>query len=86
MWRANLLYVIDTPVPSCDRDARVIYTHDDGRELIRDYSLHEDRFPDHEIIDDFIQSEVARLEAEDEAAALAAAEAEAVEANVAEAE
>lgn len=72
MWTAEITYVIDTPVPSCDKDARVVYRHTDGREEIRFYSFNETRFPDREVIDDFVQSEVARLEAEDVAAAEAA--------------
>ena len=72
-WTGEITYVLDTPVPSCDKDARVVYTHTDGREQINNYSLSTERFPDTDAIDAFVQAEVDRLEAEDIAAAEAAA-------------
>lgn len=73
MWSSEITYVIDTPVPSCDKDARVVYTHTDGREVINYYSLNIERFPDMAAIEAFVASEVERLEADDVAAAEAAA-------------
>lgn len=72
-WAGEITYILDTPVPSCDKDVRVVYAHTDGREQIFNYSLSVDRFPDQDAIDAFVQSEIDRLEAEDLAAAEAAA-------------
>lgn len=69
MWSSEITYVLDTPVPSCDKDARVVFTHTDGREEIRYYSLNIDRYPDRAAIDAFVQSEVERMDAEDAASA-----------------
>lgn len=67
MWRYEILYVLDTPVPSCDKDVCVAYQHDDGREVISRYSMLIVRYPDLASIEAFVLSEVERLEAEDAA-------------------
>lgn len=67
MWRNEILYVLDTPVPSCDKDVCVAYRHDDGREVISRYSMPVERYPDMDSIQEYALSEVERLEAEDAA-------------------
>jgi hypothetical protein len=68
MWSAEISYVIDAP-PASDKEARVEYTRaSDGEVWVGRYSLSPDRFPDMTAIEDFVQTEIDRLNAEDLAA------------------
>lgn len=65
MWKSEITYIIDTPVPSCDKDVRVVYTNTDGRELIKYYSMNTERYPTIQDIENFVLSEVDIFESMD---------------------
>lgn len=79
MWRGEIIYVLETPVPSGDWDMRVEYTHDDGREMVRLYNPPKETYPDRAALEAFVLSEAARFDAEDAAQAALDAAAEVTE-------